>query len=232
MVEEMYLEETKEAEAEGADRSVGDEGEGSQSMTTSEMNKPPKQAKISCENHHDEGKELSSYPAVDMLQGKNLDGSSSLVNLLFHDKEGIIRQGVMNNKHVLQDASSLLSPGLNNGGVSNADEGLEHEMKVRTTDEEYRETSATGQNGYMQSDHLNIASYGSYPINPLNRYSQDSFPGSYPGGNGGISLTLGLQHCEGKTSFSGSYGQDHAHVPTNRQEESGTNVVCRLLQYE
>jgi hypothetical protein len=233
MVEEMYLEETKEAEAEGAaERLNRDEGEGNQSVATaSEVNKPSKQAKLLSESRQDEGKGLSSgYGASsDMQQGKKLDGSSAappISNLHFSEKEGMMmRQGViMSSKHVLQDGSSLLASA---GGMgSNADDGVLDEMKIRTSAEDngYRESSGSGENsGYMQqSDHLGMASYASYSMNALsNRYSQDGFPGGYLSGNGGISLTLGLQHCEGTSPLSApSYGHGQDHLPTSRPDEA------------
>lgn len=231
MVEEMYIEETKEGDAERADKSGGNEEDSheeemaaiSDCTPSSELSKPFKQAKLSDENRQAfaDVKGSSSYSS-DMLQGRILAGSPS-DNLLFHEKEGM-RQGVVKLAHAPQDTSSLLSgTGVDyKTNKANGEGALEREDRIRS-DDSYKESFSVAHNGFVQADHLNLAGYGSYQMNGMSRYGQESFGASYPA-NGGVSLTLGLQHCEG-LSFSG--GQQHygqagtAHLLTSRREDNG-----------
>eukprot|EP00250_Pteridium_aquilinum_P011360 c20010_g1_i2 orf=477-3194(-) len=190
MVEEMYLEETKEGDPERTDKSGGKEGDpGEEEMAgisdgapSSEFGKPFKQAKLTDEDGQAFGdvKGSSSYSS-DMLQGVD-----------FKTKQ------------------------------ANGEGTLESENKIRS-DDSYKEPYSVTHNGFVQADHLNLAGYGSYQLNGMSRYGRESFGASYAG-NGGVSLTLGLQHCEG-LSFSGGqqhYGQGGtAHLLTSRREDDG-----------
>lgn len=233
MVEEMYLEETKEAEAERADKAGGGNedsgGEGetagiSGDATSSEFGKPFKQAKLSDENGQGFGdvKGGSSYSS-DMLQGRMLTGSPT-DHLLLQEKESM-RQGAMKLGPASQDISSLLGVDYKANKANMQGPLVGESDKVRRPDDSYKEPyGLTPHNGFVQADQLNLAGYGSYQLNGMSRYGQESFGGASYAANGGVSLTLGLQHCEGIT-FSG--GQQHystaqggtSHLLTSRREE-------------
>ncbi|MCO5575404.1 hypothetical protein L7F22_029205 [Adiantum nelumboides] len=231
MVEEMYLEETKEAEAERADKvggsneDTGGEGERtglSGDATSTEFSKPFKHAKLSDEKGQGFGdmKGTASYSS-DMHQGRILTGSPT-DHLLLQEKENL-RQGAMKLRPASQDVSSLLGVEYKTNKDS-MDCALEVDNKISRPDDSYKEPyGVTTHNGFAQADQLNLAGYGAYHLNGMSRYGQENFGNTNYAANGGISLTLGLQHCEGIT-FAG--GQQHyvaqggtAHLLTNRREE-------------
>ncbi|KAI5064889.1 hypothetical protein GOP47_0019584 [Adiantum capillus-veneris] len=235
MVEEMYIEETKEAEAEIADQGGGGNedsgGEGemagmSGDATSSEFSKPFKQPKLSDEKGQGFGdmKGVASYSS-DLLQGRILSTGSPSDHLLLQEKEGM-RQGAMKLRPASQDVPSLLAAEYKTTKAS-MDCAIDVDNKVTRPEDSYKEPyGVTTHSGFVQADQLNLAGYGSYQLNGMNRYGHENFGNASYAANGGVSLTLGLQHCEGLT-FSG--GQQHyatqggtPHLLTNRREEDGS----------
>lgn len=247
MVEEMYVEETKEGDMEGADKPIRGEGDSRSEGTgtidgqgQNEMNTGVKQAKVSDGNTEggSEPKNASDH-ASDMLPSRTFTGSSS-ESFLFHEKESM-RQGIKKVRNGVQDSTSLFSPNSSTGVDFKTDEVqgedvLEHDIKIRT-EERHREHYNIPHSGLVQADH---GGYGPFQVSGLNRFSQEGLATRYPT-NSGVSLTLGLQHCEG-LSLSGAqqhYSQGTGQLPPGRRQEASSdyysmneNAAVQTSNYE
>ncbi|KAH7297808.1 hypothetical protein KP509_25G013700 [Ceratopteris richardii] len=210
MVEEMYVKEMKEADPEQADASGGMHEEGESNRQGSidndasiEFSKPFKQVKLSDTiSQGFQGVTGERSYSLDLLEGQILCRPQG-DNILLQGKEDT-QQGAMKLGPASQDVTSVLGPGYkaDNGSTNGTREA---EDKVSKLDENHKNAYPVAvQNGFIQADQLNLAAYGSsYPFNGINRYSRESFSNAANYlTNSGVSLTLGLQHCEGIT-FSG-----------------------------
>eukprot|EP00249_Psilotum_nudum_P024172 c29112_g1_i1 orf=963-4007(+) len=187
MVEEMYLEETKEAEMEAtvtADKKPQDEAEriGTQvSMMDATGNG---------NSRHDERQTITD-DKKEVGQEKQISSD--------YEKDGM-RQGVKKARNAIQDSVSLLSPNISMDVDLKSDETqcediCQQHSKLGNEDRHNRETYNISHNGIVHVESL--PGFGSYQnIGGLDtRYPQESLAARYPG-NSGVSLTLGLQHCD------------------------------------
>ncbi|KAG8376808.1 hypothetical protein BUALT_Bualt09G0102400 [Buddleja alternifolia] len=204
MVEEMYMEEMKEHERNGSEdksnKTEQNEDSTSKSIAShvksprtennqnksfiSKQDNPMNQNTISTNSGSPTGASMRSIP------GFNLIGSSEMDSIT----QGNSPKKLRNNTHLLHSQSTI--PSMN--------------MEQKPTDAENDHISMKFGNERQSRDGFTfmgaptnfIGGFGSYPIAELGRYGADQFQAPYSGN--GVSLTLGLPHCE-NLSMSGTH---------------------------
>lgn len=225
MVEEMYMEELKEAGTEGAGKLGFDKGEvhkGAGRLMDgagqSDMINTLKQSKVS-EPDNNEGFLEAKKASDHALQSRYISSPSS-DSFLIHEKEDT-RQGLKKAKIGVEDSVSLVSPNSSTAVDTKFDEThgeyvAGHDIKTKTQDK-YREHYSIHQSGSGQANYQNL---GGVHGSGLNRYSQEGSAASNAANNG-VSLTLGLNHFEGLSQAQQHYVQGQGQQLTGQLAEGG-----------
>eukprot|EP01018_Ginkgo_biloba_P012684 Gb_36166 [translate_table: standard] len=227
MVEEMYVEETKEGESErpSDEKIVKESGEkkeesGSKAAATGNSGNGNEQKHIKNmrvdNTARDAGGEQQNGAAGGGSKSENI---SNLINVrnqsfgmvgasdgpVFHEVENEgIRQGQLKKaRNGTQDSTALLSQNMSIDVDLKSEETNSEDFcdNSKFNDERHNtEDYSLVHNAMVHPD--NSGSFGSYQIGDLSRYGQQSFTPRFSG-SGGVSLTLGLQHTDG-LSLSGT----------------------------
>eukprot|EP01018_Ginkgo_biloba_P016966 Gb_22513 [translate_table: standard] len=217
MVEEMYLEETREVELDShasAEKVSDVNGENKvpaglkDAAGNSDNGQEQKHTKGTKEGRHEQQNDLKSDHASDLMNERNRAlGMAGVPDVqVFHEvqKEGAIRQGQPKKaRNGTPDSTALLSPNMS----------MDVDLKSEDTrsedicdDSKFNDERSNTEDYTLFHDVMvhpdNSGTFGAYHIGGLSRYGQESFTPRFSG-SGGVSLTLGLQHCDG-LSLSGT----------------------------
>ncbi|KAL8152369.1 hypothetical protein V2J09_010129 [Rumex salicifolius] len=194
MIEEMYAEEVKEHQ-----------------QQSSPDEKPSKQ-----DHQHDEGHNPRDDQA---MEGEN-HSSSMVANpenpfaLVDSDTQGSsIKKQRMNNNEFIHTTNNNNFPNVelynNNGCKEEANHHHHHQNKYNGEKQEDCSMMQTSNNGFMGG------LVSPYPMAEIGRFENTHFPANFSGNSNGVSLTLGLPHCE---SLSIQQGSNHQAFLQNNQD--------------
>lgn len=226
MVEEMYLEETKEQE-----QNVSDD-----KTSKSEINEDTASKSIATQENSASGAEqtnkikapqsaMSNSPNSASTMGNSrtqacfsLIGSSE-AQASFHDNEGMLQGNIKKARtSEMQNPNSITSMSMEGDMKSDETDVKELYMKFgseRPSRDGYPLfTGNTGHGG----------GFGAYPFGEIGRFDPEQFPPRFSGN--GVSLTLGLPHCENLT-LSGTqqtYLSNQNIPPLGRRLEMGNEA--------
>ncbi|KAL3536030.1 hypothetical protein ACH5RR_004491 [Cinchona calisaya] len=225
MVEEMYTEEMKEHEKDGSEektsKSEQNEDSGSKSNALQEKNSSLEiqnkgfiSKKDHLSNQNITGSPISMSPTASP-SGIHIQNQSGF-NLIGSPKMDSITRGSpkkLRSADILHSPSSIPSISID----------------AKPTDANNEQLSMTFINERQRREGFSllgapanfIGGFGSYPIAEIGRFSSEQFPGPYSGN--GVSLTLGLPHCENLT-ISGpnqSFLQNQQNIQLGRAVEIG-----------
>eukprot|EP01018_Ginkgo_biloba_P032676 Gb_01695 [translate_table: standard] len=218
MVEEMYMEENKEAElghvssekagkesAEDKEDAESEEGSGnSQNAHDQELTKAMQLSSSEWKEGHKQQNDaasvgLKSEHSSDMMNCRNqtfsMDGASD-EEVSHEAREEGMRQGQLKKaRNGIQDTTHLLCTNLGTVEDFKSKETHPEDICDKFSDEtQVIENYSLVKNSIVHAD--NSRSFGSYQIGRLNRYGQDSFAPRFPR-SGSVSLSLGLPHSDG-----------------------------------
>eukprot|EP00249_Psilotum_nudum_P024175 c29112_g2_i4 orf=293-1222(+) len=210
MVEEMYLEETKEAGSEAAgaiaQKKIPDETESlskSASARGSANHEVERQSKTEARKE-DRSQEKQSVPdhTLEMLNGRtpSMNMTSCIPDGQVSRENSLRQEGVKKSRHSIQDSASLVSPNTSididiKSEETRSGDACENDYKLSKEDSHSRDDYSISHNGLE-----GLGGFGSYQgtggLNP--RYCQE-IPAAAArySVNNSVSLTLGLQRCDG-----------------------------------
>ncbi|KAH7844928.1 hypothetical protein Vadar_033324 [Vaccinium darrowii] len=208
MVEEMYLEETKEKDQNGAEEKTS-------KHENSEDSSPPKsnlqqQKSLVKEN---ENRKFNSHPENPTNQNTTpptISISTAATSPTFQTHPGF---------------SLIGSPGVESFNHASPKKQKSTEILQSPINEQLlmrfgNERQSRDDRGFTLTGPPNnfIGGFGSYSIGEMGRFSAEQFPTTYAGN--GVSLTLGLPHCE-NLSMSGTH---QSFLPNNQSIQLGRTV--------
>lgn len=220
MVEEMYQEEVKEQEQNGSEEKTSRTENNEDSVSKSahqEVNPLAEKQNMSFKSKPDNPINQNTPPAGSISTastsptGLNIRNHSGFTIIGSPDMEGFTQASPKKQRsaEILASPTSVPSRHMNlMPGQPNNDQ-----MSVKFEDERQTRDSFTLMGGPANF----IGGFGAYPIGEIGRFGSDPFPGTYSGN--GVSLTLGLPHCE-NLSMSGAH---QAFLP-NRSIQLGRRV--------
>ncbi|CAK9152952.1 unnamed protein product [Ilex paraguariensis] len=197
MVEDMYMEETKEQEQNGSEdqKNISEHHEDSASKSNASQEKSPGAGnqKKSFKSKQDAPTNLNTL-AVSLSRASN---SPTAVNLQNHSAFSLIRtsemgsftQGSPQKPRITDIVHSPSHVPSVNMDAKPEDTNTEH-MSMKFGNERQSTEGFT----LMGAPTNFIGGFGSYSIEEMGRFSAEQFPATYSGN--GVSLTLGLPHCE------------------------------------
>lgn len=217
MVEEMYMEEMKENEKNGSEENKGsksdqNEDSGSRSTAplaekTSSMENQSKGFIIKQDNHNHLGNLQNVTTAVSVSPtgsptGVQITNNNNHVgfNLIGSPEMDSITQASPKKQRgsdILHSHQTSSVPSINMDVIKETDSSNNEQQLSMKYERQNREGFSL-----LGAPTNFIGGFGSYPIAELGRFSSEQFPSPYSGN--GVSLTLGLPHCE-NLSISGSH---------------------------
>ncbi|TXG58135.1 hypothetical protein EZV62_015964 [Acer yangbiense] len=210
MVEEMYLEEIKEHEQNGSEEksSKSEPNEDSTSKSTAALEKSPvteNQSK-SFNSNHDNSTNQNVHTVISMSTsstspiGANLRNPSGFSLIGSSELEGFTQASPKKprNNEMLPSPSSVPSINMDvKGGETNNNDQISIKFgNDRQSRDEY---------SFMGNQMNFIQGFGQYPIGEIGRFDAEQFAPRFSGN--GVSLTLGLPHCE-NLSLSATHHQN------------------------
>ncbi|XP_021892425.1 BEL1-like homeodomain protein 1 isoform X2 [Carica papaya] len=198
MVEEMYLEEIKEQEQNGSDDKTSKsehEDSASKSMRPKEKSSVPEtQAKGSLKSKQDSianqniPSSMSISTASTSPMGGNLRNQSGFSLIGPSELEGITQGSPkkLRSSEMLQSPSSIPSVNMD----AKHAEANNEQISIKFGDERQSRDGYS----FMGSHNNFIGGYGQYSLGELGRFDAEQFTPRFSGN--GVSLTLGLPHCE------------------------------------
>ncbi|KAL5545708.1 hypothetical protein UlMin_005395 [Ulmus minor] len=211
MVEEMYLEEIKEQEHNGSGEKMSKSNDESESKSAAPKEKSPvatKNQTASFSSKQDNSGNQFGSPAISMSTpstsptGGNTGNHHTGFSFIGSSELDGITQGSPkkprnnnNNNEMLQSPTSVPSINMDvkPGRLTNDQISIKFGEEERQNRDEY---------SFMGSQTNFIAGFGQYPIGEIGRFDADQFAPRFSGN--GVSLTLGLPHCE-NLSLSGTH---------------------------
>lgn len=195
MVEEMYKEEMKEHEKDNSEEKTGkseqNEDSGSKSNALQE-----KSSSLEIQNKgfilkqdHLTNQNITSMSPTPSPTGINIQNQSVFKLIGSPEMDSITTQGSpkkLRSTDMLHSPSSVPSMSIDAKPTDASNEQLS--MKFDTERQSREGFSLLGAPTNF------IGGFGSYPIAEIGRFGTEQFPGPYSGN--GVSLTLGLPHCE------------------------------------
>lgn len=247
MVEEIYMEELKEAdlghssaekECKKSSESKADtkSEEGSENSQNSEDQRHNKTMQIDtdaqdvvCEQQNiSVSSGLKSENSPDKRYGRSqafsIEGVSN--DEVFHDlrDEGVIPGKLKKARNGIEGSPYHFSPNMSTVVDFKMEESSQH---GKFNDERHSsENYVLVHSGMVLAD--SSGSSGSYQMGCLNRYGQESFTPKFSG-SGGVSLTLGLQHSDG-LSLSGTQQRCISSEGRNRELGSVSHDYCNISE--
>lgn len=247
MVEEIYMEEMKEADLghssaekeckkSGESKADTKSGEGSENSQNSEDQNHTKAMQIDtdaqdvvCEQQNiSVSSGLKSEHSLDMRYGRSqafsIEGVSN--DEVFHDlrDEDVTPGKLKKARNGIGGSPYHFSPNMSTVVDFKMEESSQH---GKFNDERHSsENYSLVHSGMVLAD--SSGSSGSYQIGCLNRYGQESFTPKFSG-NGGVSLTLGLQHSDG-LSLSGTQQRCISSEGRNRELGSVSHDYCNISE--
>jgi len=247
MVEEIYMEEMKEAElghssAEKDYRKSGDSKEDTKSEEGSENSQNSEDQKHTKTTHLDSNAQdvvceqqnisvssgLKSEHSPDMRYGRSqafsIEGLSN--DELFHEvrDEGVTPGKLKKARNGIEGSTYHLSP--------NMSTAVDFKMEGSCQNGKFNDERHSSENYILVHSGMALAdssgSSGSYQIGCLNRYGQEAFTPKFSG-SGGVSLTLGLQHSDG-LSLSGTQQRCISSEGRNHGLGSVSHDYCNISE--
>ncbi|XP_041027105.1 BEL1-like homeodomain protein 1 [Juglans microcarpa x Juglans regia] len=220
MVEEMYMEELKEQEQNGSEEKISKSNEDSASKSSAPQAKSPatENRTKSFNSKRENSTNQNAAPAFSVSKastspvGGNVRNQSGFTLIGPSEWEGITQGSPKKQRsnEMLHSPSSV--PSINVDLKPN--EANNEQVSMKFSDERQ------GRDGYsfMGGQTNFIGGFGQYPIGEIGRYDTEQFAPRYSGN--GVSLTLGLPHCE-NLSLSATH---HSFLP-NQNIQLGRRVV-------
>ncbi|XP_022982869.1 BEL1-like homeodomain protein 1 [Cucurbita maxima] len=197
MVEEMYMEEIKDQEQKGGGSTPATVGERnnedsvSKSMETESPNS--KQENSPNQNVHPSVSiSNSSGGNVRNPSGFTLIGTSS-------ELDGITQRSAKKQRgpeilHSSDNSVAFINMDIKpreEGGQNQQNQNQNHDVPMKFDEERQNRDGYS----FLGQPHFNLGGFGQYPIGEMARFEADEFTPRFSGNNG-VSLTLGLPHCE------------------------------------
>ncbi|KAH7541817.1 hypothetical protein FEM48_Zijuj02G0007800 [Ziziphus jujuba var. spinosa] len=229
MVEEMYLEETKEQEQKDDTNPQQDNNKNKGLLA---VNKKTSSTSSNLQDHSTAGAAADQISIAGSLSTSPMGVSNS--SQLLQSPSGLNVVGSKKRRSTSEILHSNISPTPTNSSILSMD--MEYRKVMSETSERQRQTNKDNTyNSFITvaTSEAITTGFGAYPNNighDLGRFqaSVDQFTPRFHGNNSGISLTLGLPHIDNNLSLSGtqkSYlSNSNQNIPLGirRMEEIGT----------
>ncbi|CAK9322978.1 unnamed protein product [Citrullus colocynthis] len=206
MVEEMYMEEIKEQEQNGSGSTPATEKSNDDSVSKSIAPPPETKSPNSKQEEKSPNPNQNVHPSISISNssGGNVRNPSGFTLIGASSELDGITQGSPKK----QRGPEILHSSNNNVPFINMDikprEEEEHQNHNHNHNPHHNhhlpmkfDDERQNRDGYsfLGQPHFNIGGFGQYPIGEIARFDADQFTPRFSGNNG-VSLTLGLPHCE------------------------------------
>lgn len=216
MVEEMYTEELKDQEQNGSEEKTSKSNEDSASKSekspvTENHTKDFKSKQENSTNHHNASSAISFPKASTSPVGGNVRNQSGFSLIGSSELDGITQGSPKKprSNEMLHSPSSVPSISMD----IKPNDANNEQMSMKFGDERQSRDGYS----FIGSQTNFIGGFGQYPIGEIGRFDAEQFTPRYSGN--GVSLTLGLPHCE-NLSLSGTH---HTFLP-NQNIQLGRRV--------
>ncbi|KAG2686721.1 hypothetical protein I3760_09G020800 [Carya illinoinensis] len=194
MVEEMYMEELKEHEHNGSEDKISKSNEDSASKSIALQEKCPaaesqtKRFNSKQENSANQSPAISISKASTSPVGGNIRNQTGFTLIGSSELEGITQGSPKKQRSNEMLHSPRSVPSINMDVKSN--EASNEQVSMKFGDERQSRDGYSFMGGQMNF----IGGFGQYPIEDIGRFDAEQFAPRFSGN--GVSLTLGLPHCE------------------------------------